>query len=190
MNELAVHPNVYATGRSKGLLAMLETLWLREQPAGDGTMYIVSGFANYNGGVRFYPVLRLGHADTARINAAPGTKADKGTQYFWLSKDCYDFFPPLTILNRRGRKRTYSSEVSVYFNDLQQTSTVRVTFEAENNLDFRLGTGPLRRTGLAARDDWAALSRTGDSHYELRLYRQDSPVATALDSLNGKDLDE
>ncbi len=58
MNELSVHPNVYATGRSKGLLAMLETLWLREQPAGDGTMYIVSGFANYNGGVRFYPVFR------------------------------------------------------------------------------------------------------------------------------------
>ena len=47
MNELSVHPNVYATGRSKGLLAMLGTLWLREQPAGDGTMYIVSGFANY-----------------------------------------------------------------------------------------------------------------------------------------------
>lgn len=58
MNELSVHPNVYATGRSKGLLAMLEALWLREQPAGDGTMYIVSGFANYNGGVRFYPVFR------------------------------------------------------------------------------------------------------------------------------------
>ena len=50
MNELAVHPNVYATGRSKGLLTMLETLWLREQSAGDGTMYIVPGFANYNGG--------------------------------------------------------------------------------------------------------------------------------------------
>lgn len=58
MNELTVHPDVYATGRSTGLLAMLETLWLREQPAGDGTMYIVSGFANYNGGVRFYPVFR------------------------------------------------------------------------------------------------------------------------------------
>ena len=37
MNELSVHPNVYATGRSKGLLAMLETLWLRERLAGDGT---------------------------------------------------------------------------------------------------------------------------------------------------------
>ena len=39
MNELSVHPNVYATGHSKGLLTMLEALWLREQPAGDGTMY-------------------------------------------------------------------------------------------------------------------------------------------------------
>ena len=325
MNELSVHPNVYATGRSKGLLAMLETLWLGEQPAGDGTMYVVSGFANYNGGVRFYPVfrdhvdnggkvvailagsarqkltsrqvvtallecgvevhivnrkrpmhmksygaatstgelivvtsgnftgpgmaqnvemavlldrpstrelgfswrslvahmfqqgwsvsrprlgsssgawqllydeeastvvleetdevtmvLRLGHADTVRINAAPATEEAKGTQYFWLSKDCYDFFPPLTILNRRGRKRTYSSKVRVYFADLPRTSTMRVTFEAENNLDFRLGTGPLRGTGLAAPGDWAALSRTEESRYELRLYRHDNPIATAL----------
>lgn len=326
MNELSVHPNVYATGRSKGLLAMLETIWLREQPAGDGTMYVVSGFANYNGGVRFYPVfrdhianggrvvaifagntrqkltsrqvvtallecgvevhvvnrkrlmhmksygattstgellvvtsgnftgpgmaqnvemavlldrpttreigfswrdliaqmfqqgwsvsqpklgtpsaawqllydeeastvvleetdevtmiLRLGHADTVRINAVPGTDEAKGTQYFWLSKDCYDFFPPLTILNRRGSKRTYSCEVRVYFTDLQQSSTMRVTFEAENNLDFRLGTAPLRSTGLAAPGDWAALSRIGESRYELRIFRHDSPVATALD---------
>ena len=325
MNELSVHPNVYATGRSKGLLAMLETLWLREQPAGDGTMYIVSGFANYNGGVRFYPVfrnhvenggkivavfagsarqkltsrqvvsallecgadvhivnrkrllhmksygaatstgellvvtsgnftgpgmaqnvemavlldrpstrelgfswteliermfaqgwnvsepklgdsspawqllydeeastvvldetdevtmiLRLGHTDTVRINAVPGTNQAKGSQYFWLSKDCYDFFPPLTILNRRGVLPTYSCEVHVYFADLQRTRTVRVTFEAKNNSDFRLGTGPLRFTGMAALGDWAALSRTGESRYELRLYRQDDPVATAL----------
>ena len=326
MNELSVHPNVYATGRSKGLLAMLETLWLREQPAGDGTMYIVSGFANYNGGVRFYPVfrdhiasggrvvaffagnarqkltsrqvvtallecgvevhvvnrkrlmhmksygattstgdllvvtsgnftgpgmaqnvemavlldrpttrqmrfswrdliahmsrqgwsvsrprlgsssaawqllydeeastvvleetdevtmvLRLGHADTVRISAAPGTDEAKGTQYFWLSKDCYDFFPPLTILNRRGSKRTYSCEVRVHFADLTQTSKMRVTFEAENNLDFRLGTGPLRGTGLATTGDWTAISRIGEGSYELRLYRHDSPVAAALD---------
>ena len=44
-------------------------------------------------------ILRLGHADTVRINATSGTDAGKGTQYFWLSKDCYDFFPALTILN-------------------------------------------------------------------------------------------
>ena len=326
MNELSVHPNVYATGRSKGLLAMLETVWFREQAAGDGTMYIVSGFANYNGGVRFFPVfrnhvesggsivavfagstrqkltsrqvvkellecgaevhivnrkrlmhmksygattskgemlvvtsgnftgpgmahnvemallldrpstkqlgfswsgllarmleqgwsvaqpkldrmaapvwqllydeeapavtldemdavtmvLRLGHADTVRINATPGTDEAKGTQYFWLSKDCYDFFPPLTILNRRGYRRTYSCEVRVYFVNLGQTLTVRVTFEAENNLDFRLGTSPLRGSGLARPGDWAALSRAGESAYELRLYGQNSPISDVL----------
>ena len=32
-------------------------------------------------------IIRLGHADTARIDAVPGTNAGKGTQYFWLSKD-------------------------------------------------------------------------------------------------------
>ncbi|MXX88734.1 MAG: restriction endonuclease [Boseongicola sp. SB0677_bin_26] len=326
MNELAVHPNVYATGGSKGLVPILERVWLREQQVGDGTYYIVSGFANYNGGVRFFPVfrrhvehggkvvaifggnarqrltsrqvvqemlecgvdvhvvnrkrlmhaksygsrtpegemlvvtsgnftgpgmaqnvemslmldrpttksmgfsweglvkgmfsqnwelyrprlddmdapvwqllyderkadlildetnevtlvIRLGHADTVRVNAAPGSDAGRGTQYFWLSKDCYDFFPALTIPNRRGLKRTYSCQVSMRFVDLDQEHPVRVTFEAENNLDFRLGTGPLRHTGLAREGDIAAISRVGESSYELRLFRQSTKTGRDL----------
>lgn len=318
MNELTLHPNVYATGHSKGLISILERVWLREQPVGEGTLYLMSGFANYNGGVRFYPVfrhhierggkvvaifggstrqnlsskqvvtelldcgaevhivnrkrlmhaksygsktndgqmlvvtsgnftgpgmaqnvemavlldrpttrglgfcwedmvsnmlaqrwdiyqptladrtapawqllydeeaaaivldetdevtmiLRLGHADTARINAAPGTEAGKGTQYFWLSRDCYDFFPALTILNRRGYKRTYSCLIQMNFIDIGREEEVRVTFEAENNLDFRLGTGPYRYTRVAREGDLAAISRVGESRYELRVYRQ------------------
>lgn len=320
MNELTVHPNVYATGRSTGLLPLLESVWVREHTPGDGTFYIVSGFANYNGGVRFFPVfrqhvreggrivavfggsasqrltsrqivremldcgaevhiinrkrlmhaksygsvnadgqalvvtsgnftgpgmsqnvemsvlldrpstaemgfswevmiknmleqnwevyqptldamdapvwqilydeqasnivldetdevtmvLRLGHSDTARIMAAPSSDAARGTQYFWLSRDCYDFFPPLTILNRRGYKTTYSCEVNMSYVDLDLEQESRVTFEAENNLDFRLGTGPLRYTGLARRGDIAAITRIAEQRYELRLYRQNS----------------
>lgn len=58
MNELTLHPNVYATGRSKGLISMLERAWVREHTPGDGTIYVISGFANYNGGVRFFDVFR------------------------------------------------------------------------------------------------------------------------------------
>lgn len=326
MNELTVHPNVYATGRSKGLVSILERVWLHEHEMGDGTLYVVSGFANYNGGVRFFPVfrrhieqggkviaifsgntrqnltsrqvvlqmlecgvdvhvinrkrlmhaksygsktrdgemlvvtsgnftgpgmaqnvemsllldrpttrelgyswndmvagmlsqnwdlyqpnlddmtapvwqllydeqastivldetdevtlvLRLGHADTVRINASPGSNESKGTQYFWLSKDCYDFFPALTIPNKRGRKKTYSSKVRMNFVDLREETEVRVTFEAENNLDFRLGTGPLRYTGLAQSGDIAAISRIGDNQYELRLFPQNTRTARNL----------
>ena len=327
MNELAVHPNVYATGPSLGLIALLEQVWLHEHTLGDGVLYVVSGFANYNGGVRFFPVfrdhvekggkivaffagsasqrvtsrqvvremldcgadvyivnrkrlmhiksygsatsagemlvvasgnftgpgmaqnvemavlldrpstqdmgfswhglvanlldqrwaihrptlnemsalvwrllydeeastivldetdevtmiLRLGHADTVRINAPPGTSESRGTQYFWLSKDCYDFFPPLTILNRRRSKRTYSCEVGMRFVELGRQSTVRVTFEAENNLDFRLGTGPLRGTGLAHPGDIAAISRIRENDYELRIYAQRDAIAQRLE---------
>ena len=326
MNELTVHPNVYATGRSKGLVSILERVWLRDHELGDGTFYVVSGFANYNGGVRFFPVfrqhvdqggkvvavfsgstrhnltskqvvhemldcgaevhvinrkrlmhaksygsktnkgeilvvtsgnftgpgmaqnvemsllldspttrslgfswddmfssmlsqrwdyynprlddlstpawqllydeqastivldetnevtliLRLGHADTVRINATPGSSASQGTQYFWLSKDCYDFFPPLTVLNARGVKRTYSCMVWMNFVDLGQEFKVRVTFEAENNLDFRLGTGPLRYTGLAQTGDIAAITRVRETQYELRLFRQNNRIARKL----------
>ena len=62
MNELTVHPNVYATGASGGLLSLLERVWIREHSMGDGTLYIVSGFANYNGGIRFFPFFRR-HAE-------------------------------------------------------------------------------------------------------------------------------
>lgn len=327
MNELTLHPNVYATGHSKGLVNILERVWVREHTPGDGTMFIVSGFGNYNGGVRFFEtfkqhrarggnvvavfagssnarltskqvvkqmlecgadvhiinrkrllhakcygtksaqgeslvvtsgnftgpgmsqnvemsilleptstaamnfswqammdkmldqnwafyrpdladlttpawrllydeqaanivlddtdevtmILRLSHADTARIQAAPGTKAGTGTQYFWLSKDCYDFFPPLTIRNERGQKATYSCLVRMnYINLGQVDEKCRVTFEAENNLDFRLGTGPLRYSGLAGSGDLAAISRVGETSYELRLYRQGSAEYAAL----------
>lgn len=321
MNELTLHPNVYATGQSKGLIHILERVWVRDHTPGDGTMFVVSGFGNYNGGVRFYEtfkqhrargggiiaifsgstshrltskqvvsemlecgadvhvvnrkrllhakcygtrtaqgdslvvtsgnftgpgmsqnvelsllleprstaemqfswlgmmdslfaqrwafykptltdfntpawqllydeqgadivlddtdevtmILRLSHADTARINASPGSDAGKGTQYFWLSKDCYDFFPPLTIRNERGHKATYSCVVRMNYVDLGLIdANCRVTFEAENNLDFRLGTGRLRYTRVAATGDFAAISRVGESNYELRIYRQGS----------------
>ncbi|HAT3893002.1 TPA: restriction endonuclease, partial [Legionella pneumophila] len=329
MNELTLHPNVYATGRSKGLISMLERAWVREHTPGDGTIYVISGFANYNGGVRFFDVFRnhitkggqlvaifsgstharltskqvvkemlncgahvhiinrkrllhakcygvksskgdalvvtsgnftgpgmsqnvelsvflepsstlemgfvwddllknilgqswnfhnpllddlnnpawkllydeqaaniildeseevtmvlaLSHADTARINAKPGSNASKGTQYFWLSKDCYDFFPPLIIRNARGHKATYSCLIRMHYVDLGIIDeSCRVTFEAENNLDFRLGTGKLRYTGLAAAGDIATISRVGEMDYELRIYRKNTPQYPLLNN--------
>lgn len=84
-------------------------------------------------------------------------------------------FPPLTIRNARGSKATYSCLVNMNYIDLGISDPAcRVTFEAENNLDFRLGTGPLRYTGIAAEGDLAAVSRVGENNYEMRIYRQDS----------------
>jgi hypothetical protein len=125
-------------------------------------------------------ILRLSHADTARVMAKPGTNAGKGSQYFWLSKDCFDFLPPLTILNRRGYKTTYACLIDLHFVDLGKTEKVRVTFEAENNLDFRLGTGPLRYTRLASKGDLAAITRVGESSYELRLYQKGTKLHKSL----------
>lgn len=321
MIEFAVHPNVYSTGHSKGLLHMLEDTWVRGHAAGDGTFYMLSGFANYNGGVRFYQVFKhhidgggkvvaflggstaqklssqqvvesllevgvevnivnrkrllhakcygsddtrgqklvvssgnftgpgmsqnveasitldnetissigfswqnlmdnvrsqnwqtfkldlsnraspgwgllydeiggvvtldetqevtmvlvLGNADTARIQATPGSNAGRGTQYFWLSRDCYDFFPPLTIRNRRGVKATYSTIIKLYYVDIDELDEdCRVTFEAENNLDFRLGTSRLRYSKLADVGDLAVISRVGEDKYELRIVKKES----------------
>jgi HKD family nuclease len=327
VNEITLHPNVYSSGQSKGLIHLLESVWVRNHIPGDGIMYIISGFANYNGGVRFFDVFKkhiesggkvralfsgststrltskevvtellkvgaevnivnrkrllhakcygakystgeqlivtsgnftgpgmsqnvemsvhldndtsiaanfswermiesifrqkwdfykpdlnnlthpswallyderasditldeteevtlcllLGHADTARINADPGDTAGLGTQYFWLSKDCYDFFPPLTIRNERGYKATYSCVINMNYIDLNEIDgACRVTFEAENNLDFRLGTAKLRYTKIAQPGDIAAISRVGENNYEMRIIKSGSGIFQSI----------
>jgi hypothetical protein len=322
MFGFSLHPNVYSVGPHSSLIRMLENTWVKGHKPGDGIFYIISGFGNYNGGVRFYdtfsdhidkggsvvsifsgstaqritsnqvvkqllqigadvtivnrkrllhakiygtetkenkhlivssgnftgpgmsqnveaslfldndlvnrlgfswgdviksirtqrwdfysPTLEnegspawkllydeyetelkldeteestllviLGHSDTARILAEPGSVESKGTQYFWLSRDCFDFFPPLTIRNVRGDKATYSCLIKLNYVDLEITDNeCRVTFEAENNSDFRLGTGVLRGTKIANPGDIAALSRTGEKEYELRIIKQSTP---------------
>lgn len=327
MNEFCLHPNIYATGPSKGLLKILENIWVKELEPGEGTIYIFSGFSNYNGGVRFYDVFKehsdqggkikaflgastsqrlsskevvkqllecgaevnlinrkrllhakfygykndegerlvissanftgpgmsqnieasvfldtqttktigfswdelinsvlkqrwdiyqpqlakptapawnllfeeikteikldeseetslilvLGHADTARITARTGTNEGKGTQYFWLSKDCFDFFPPLTIRNKRGYKTTYSTLINLYYYDLGVLDKeCRVTFEAENNFDFRLGTSKLRYTGIANKGDIAIISRVKETDYILRILKSESKEAQKI----------
>lgn len=322
--EFALQPSVYQTGPRDGLRSMLEDIWIRELTPGQGTIHVVSGFGNFNGGARFYkafkehterggriavtlggstsqrlssmqlveallecgasvrvinrkailhakcygvesaagisqslvissgnftgpgmsrnieasmrlganeleaarfswgnltaamgaqgfliytPVLAnradpawqllydegtgqaveeeaeiastmilvLGRADTARIQADRGTAAGAGTPYFWLSKDCFDFFPPLTIRNSRGIKGTLRANVMVNFVDVGVESEVSVTFEAENNLDFRFRVSPLQFTRKAAQGDIACITRTGQSTYVLKIIRQSEP---------------
>jgi hypothetical protein len=127
-------------------------------------------------------VVLLGHSDTARIQAMPGSRAGLGSQYFWLSKDCFDFFPPLTIRNERGYKGTLSATITLRYCDLDvMDAACRVTFEAENNLDFRLGTGHLRYSKLAKPGDLACITRMGESQYELRIIPIESPNYTPLE---------
>lgn len=326
--SFGLYPNVYSTGRLLGLRHMLERVWVQDHTPGDGLICIVSGFANFNGGARFYKtfaehveaggeifalfggstsqrltsrqvveallecgarvvvinrkrilhaklygveaasgkrslvvssgnftapglaqnieasllvedplltetgfkwaelfdsveaqnwlmyelnranpadpawqllydetpgtvqideseevtlVVRLGHADTARIQADRGTRAGLGSQYFWLSKDCFDFFPPLTIRNQRGLKGTLSTMISLEYVDLDVTRNERVTFEAENNLDFRLGTGALRHSKLAEEGDLACITRLSETEFQLRFVRRADPRFAALD---------
>lgn len=316
--EFLLQPGVYRTGDSPTLLKLLDNMWIKSHKEGEGTLFIISGFANYNGGVRFYPyftrhiqkggkivayiggstaqrlssiqvveallecgaevnvvnrkrllhakcygyktpndeelvvtsgnftgpgmsqnaeaailiekeyidkmkfswtnfvdsissqkwdiykvpledvsgkkdpvwsllydevhgttkidesqevtmVITLSHSDTARIQAEPGTKAGLGTQYFWLSKGTFDFFPALTEKNNRGVKNTYSCTINMNYIDLNLIQEARVTFEADNNLDFRLGTGAFRYTKKAKENDLALITRISDYDYELRI---------------------
>ena len=119
-------------------------------------------------------IVLLSHSDTARIQADPGTNASKGTQYFWLSKSTFDFFPALTEKNKRGQKNTYSCLINMYYIDLGTVQQTRVTFEADNNLDFRLGTGALRNTKIADAEDLALITRIKEYDYELRIIKKEA----------------
>nr|WP_312216680.1 phospholipase D-like domain-containing protein [Clostridioides sp.] len=320
MNIFMMQPNVYSTDNSQNLINLLEKIWIDKKNKGKGTIYIISGFANYNGGVRFYPylkdhiehggnvvvflggsssqrlssrqvveqliecgadvnvinrkkilhskcygihntlenrlivtsgnftgpgmsqnvesailldtetvnkmnfswedlangiknqgwdvykvvkdkcdpvwnllydeekrlvkmdesqkstmILKLVHNDISRIMAEKGTNAYKGSQYFFLSKYCFDFFPALTIKNDRGIKNTYSCIVKLHYIDLNITDNeCRVTFESENNVDFRMGTGKLRGTKLAQESDLATITRVDEYEYELRIIKSES----------------
>lgn len=125
-------------------------------------------------------IVTLSHSDTARIQADPGTNASKGTQYFWLSKGTFDFFPALTEPNKRGIKNTYSTIINMNYIDIGVIGRTRVTFEADNNLDFRLGTGALRNTKVAEKDDLALISRISEYDYELRVLKKDDTRYPAL----------
>lgn len=321
--EFLLQPNVYSTGTTSNLLTLLDHMWLKDHVLGKGQLFIVSGFSNYNGGVRFYPsfiehtrkggkitaivggsasqrlssiqvaeallncsvdlyivnrkrlvhakcygavdesgeelivtsgnftgpgmsqnaeaairidqsnvaamgfswlslidgvfsqgwdiyklekaditekrnpgwsllydevhdtvkldetqlvsmVVLLSHSDTARIQADPGTDASKGTQFFWLSKASFDFFPALTEKNKRGIKNTYSCLINMNYIDLDVFRQERVTFEADNNLDFRLGTAAFRGTKAADERDLAIITRCSEYDYEIRIIRKNS----------------
>lgn len=119
-------------------------------------------------------LITLSHSDTVRIQAEPGSTQFKGSQYFWLSKDSYDFFPALDIPNQRGYKKTYQTLINIDYRDLGIKQEERVTFEAENNFDFRLGTSTLKGTKIASRQDLIALTRLGERDYEMRIFPKES----------------
>lgn len=64
--------------------------------------------------------------------------------------------------------------------DIGRTVEERVTLEAENNLDFRLGTGTLRNTQAAYEGDIALITRKDNAEYELRIVHKTDPLYSVI----------
>jgi hypothetical protein len=64
--------------------------------------------------------------------------------------------------------------------DLGISQTAKVTFEAENNLDFRLGTGAYKRTKLAEEKDLAIITRCCEYDYEIRIIKKSDHAYSTL----------
>ena len=112
-----------------------------------------------------YLITTLSRNDTSRIVG----RVKNGTQYIWLSKNTLGYFPPLLIRNKRGYKKTYSSEFQLSYPQLKISDIKgRVTFEAENNMDFRfLTTHSVYGTKIAYPDDLAVIKRISSKQYEV-----------------------
>lgn len=121
--------------------------------------------------------MTLSPTDVARITGAQPL----GTQYFWLSRFVSGFFPPLTELPEKpDAKRTFKTSIQVEFVDVGETADCTVTFEAYNNLDFRLLTSPLKGTGLADAGDMMILRRRKEREYVLKVLGDGTPEHATL----------
>jgi phosphatidylserine/phosphatidylglycerophosphate/cardiolipin synthase-like enzyme len=101
MNELTLHPNIYHTGHSKGLIHLLERLWVRSRSLGKGTLYIVSGFANYNGGVRFYDTFRSHIDKGGKVVAIFGGSTSQRLTSRQVVKELLEAGAEVHIVNRK-----------------------------------------------------------------------------------------
>ncbi|WP_414147853.1 hypothetical protein ACMGGR_21705 [Erwinia sp. BNK-24-b] len=127
-------------------------------------------------------IVSLVDTDTNRIMANQGEDAGKGSQYIWLSKETLDFFPPLDQRNDREKIAEYTI-INLNYIDLNEVREERVTYEAENNMDVRLGTGKLRYSKIAQPCDLACITRTGIKDYELRIIQQGSAIYDRLNAV-------
>ena len=70
--------------------------------------------------------------------------------------------------------------INMNYIDLNLVQEARVTFEADNNLDFRLGTGAFRYTKKAKENDLALITRLSEYDYEMRIVSTEDKKYTQL----------
>ena len=102
MIEFGLHPNVYATGRHRGLRSMLEEIWIRSHKPGEGTLYILAGFANYNGGARFYRAFKEHTEKGGEIVAILGGSTSQRTSSRQVVEALLDCGADVNITNRKS----------------------------------------------------------------------------------------
>jgi len=88
----------------------------------------------------------------------------------------------LSLLEEHWIERLQLGRGTIYIDLKIVDKETRVTFEAGNNVDFRLGTGPLRYTKVAQEEDIAAITRRANAVYELKIIKKDTDKYVQLQS--------
>lgn len=102
MLEFALHPGVYHTGTHKNLLEMLETIWIKEHTPGKGTIYLISGYSNYNGGVHFYSSFKNHTEKGGKITALLSGSTTKRLSSIQAAEALLDCNADVYIVNRKN----------------------------------------------------------------------------------------
>src|SRR3989344_8315282 len=102
IGEFILQPHIYDAGGQGGtLLSLLEKYWINNVKIGKGTIYILSGFGNYNGGVRFYDLFRQRISKGGKVCAIFGGSVGQRLTSREVVKELLDCGAQVIVLNRR-----------------------------------------------------------------------------------------
>lgn len=80
---------------------MLEEAWVREVQPGEGTFFVISGFANSNGGIRFYEVFKQHIGAGGKVIAILGGSARQSMIIRQVVNELLSSGVEVHIVNRR-----------------------------------------------------------------------------------------
>ena len=104
--EFLLQPEICKTSSGPTLMSLLEKIWIKDLKSkrlmGKGTFYILSGFSNFNGGVRFYNCIEKHIADGGRCEVILGGSTSQNMSSQQVVKKLLEIGCKGGVVNRKA----------------------------------------------------------------------------------------
>ena len=104
--EFLLQPEICKTSSGPTLMSLLEKIWIKDLKSkrlmGKGTFYILSGFSNFNGGVRFYNCIEKHIADGGRCEVILGGSTSQNMSSQQVVKKLLEIGCKVGVVNRKA----------------------------------------------------------------------------------------